>query len=485
MLEVLRRLPTLSEREREIVCRHADRLLPALREAVLGKDEELCRAACLAAVQFREYDMMPALLNVLEDPGNAHRELANKTLQELVTQLYRELASGGDGESRRDPRLVRRHVVDILALALERYPRHKCREVVEAFLVLVERENAALRNVLNNPYHPAFLAVVEVLAKSEQAGVARLLLGLLEDFQSPSAALAVIAKRCDPWFWKLLLKKIGREPSAAVVQNLKRIEDIAWLRMGEEMPLDSLDEIAQQGVVQLVLAANIPRTQALATLKRLLQHGQPAGRREAARALAEFNGAEANAMAMAALEDPDPHVQANVILHLRQRGIPGALTRIVDLLDSPHAVVQEACRQALAEFTFPRFLAAFDMLDEEVRRSTALLVKKVDPQALMLLGKELDSPVRAKRIRGLAIAQAMGAVEPLEEKIIALLEDEDHLIRARAAELLGSHGSPASRRALEVALADRSETVREAARQGLEQQATFAQWAYVLADPRD
>ena len=37
---------------------------------------------------------------------------------------------------------------------------------------------------------------------------------------------------------------------------------------------------------------------------------------------------------------PDPHVQANVVVQLRERGIPGAISRLIQLLDSPHDVVR-------------------------------------------------------------------------------------------------------------------------------------------------
>ena len=41
------------------------------------------------------------------------------------------------------------------------------------------------------------------------------------------------------------------------------------------------------------------------------------------------------------------------------------------MVDSPHAVVRKAARESLAEFSFRRYLAAFDMLDEEVRQAPA------------------------------------------------------------------------------------------------------------------
>ncbi len=199
----------------------------------------------------------------------------------------------------------------------------------------------------------------------------------------------------------------------------------------------------------------------------VLLHGKPGGRREAARALGEFQGSEANALAMNALADPDPQVQANIIPQLRGRGIPGVLPSLLDLVDSPYAVVRKAARESLAEFSFKRFVAAFDMLDEDVRRSTGLLVKKIDTQAVSLLNDELQSPIRTRRLRGLAIARAIDAVESVEAAIIEMLKDEDHLVRMEAATTLGMSVSAASVAALTEVLNDKSEAVRQAAQQSL------------------
>jgi HEAT repeat protein len=192
------------------------------------------------------------------------------------------------------------------------------------------------------------------------------------------------------------------------------------------------------------MTSGVPRVQAFAAVQFLLLHGKPLARRSAAEALNEFHGAEANALAVQAMEDDDPQVQANILIQLRGRGVVGALPRLLKLVDSPHAVIREAVRASLTEFSFPRFLAAFDMLDEEVRRSTGILVKKIDPQTVPGLRAELESPVRSRRLRALAVATAIDAVGSLEEMVAGLLEDRDASVRAEAARALG-HGESRSR----------------------------------------
>jgi len=468
--EILRRMPTLGERWKMVIRRHPGRMSQTLRDALLGSDLAMCRSACRAAVWFREYDLAPTLLTVLEDETSPHSDLAAETLAELVNLLYEELAGERDETSRRDPQSIRRYVLSNLQASVGRFVRHKRRGVIEAFLLLVNRDNVTLKKILKNPHHASFLAVVDVLSKSPHGGVVRLLLSFLDDPHVPSAALSLAANRSDVRFVRYLLRKIGREPSAVMAQNLKRIESIPWLRAGEQI-LDQLDDAAQHAAVRLAVGAGIPRAHAFAAIEFLLLSGKPAGRREAARALADFQGAEANALALKALDDPDPQIQANVLAQLRHRGIPGVLPRLVDMLDSRHAVVRKAARESLSEFTFKRFVAAFDMLEDEVRQSTGMLVKKVDPQTIPALREEMASPVRKRRLRGAAIAHTIEVAPHLEAEIVRLLQDEDHLVRAEAAAALAQCSSAASRLALEDALNDRSETVQEAAKKSLRMRA--------------
>ena len=222
------------------------------------------------------------------------------------------------------------------------------------------------------------------------------------------------------------------------------------------------------------MTSSLSRPQSLPVIERLLRCGRADGCRAAAEALDEFPGAEADELAMEALEHEDPQVQAIVLPQIRRRGIPGALPRLVEMIDSPHAVVRQAVRECLSEFSFKRFLAAFDMLDDEVRRSTGMLVNKLDPQTVPMLETEMASHLHVRRLRALSIARVVQAVPKLEESIFRLLGDEDHLVRAEAAAALSQSITPASREALERALQDRSPIVEEAARKSLERAARSA-----------
>ncbi len=450
-----------------IIRQHRSRMTGALRDAILGDDPELCEKGCRAAVIFRDYDLVATLLTAMEAKGEElTRSLLPQTVLELVQTLCEELAGVRDASDRRDPQMIRRYVLGILESSVHRFGHHKRREVIEAFLLLVDRDNAALRQVLQHPNHAAYLPLIDCLATSPQRGVLRLLLSFLEDSHAPAIVFSVLAGRSDSRFVHYLMRKIGREPSAAMTPNLKRVTAIPWLADCRRI-IDQLDDAGQHSAVRFVISSGIPRQQAMTVVETVLLHGKPGGRREAARALGEFPGSDANALAMQALADPDPQVQANIIPQLRGRGIPSVLPSLLELVESPYAVVRKAARESLSEFSFKRFVAAFDMLDEDVRRNTGRLVKKIDPQSVALLHEELRSPIRTRRLRGLSIARAIDCVQSVEGAIVEMLSDEDHLVRMEAASALGEAVTPAGVAALQQALADSSEVVREAAQRSL------------------
>ncbi len=464
--EVLRRLDRLGPLWRDVLAEYRGRMTATLRDAVLGSDGAMCANGCQAILWFGEYDLMPALITAAEDTASPNAPRAAATLLELAEQLYQELAAPRDYRNRRDPRLVRQHVISSLELSLKRFKQHKRHEIIEASLLLMSRDNATLKKILQDPHDGSYLAVLDVLRHSSRSGVVRLLLGYLEDPQAPMAALQVLAHRSDAKFLKHLLRKIGYEPSSIAGQNLRRITQVTWLQ-GDLEEVGELDDQGQHAAVQVALASGMKRLEVFQVLAHLLRGGKPGGRRAAAAALVEFHGAEANQLIIDALDDPDPRVQAHVLGQLRQRGIPGGVQRLLQMIDSPHEVVREAVRGALSEFSFDRYAATFEMLSDEVRRSTGALVRKLDPQSVPTLAAEMQQSSRTRRLRAIEIAEALQVVPELEPALVELLGSEDHMIRAAAARALGEGASAASGEALATARQDRSVVVQEAAEASL------------------
>ncbi len=467
---VVSRFHTLDDNLREIVSRNSARVSGALRAAVLGADRQMCENGCTCAVRFHEYDLISPLISALEDKTNPNVDLVGNTLLELARALSQRLLLDAETSDHRDPRAVLKYVMGSLSGSVDRFGLHGRRETIEAFALLVGRDNVTLGQVLATARHPAFLVLMETLAKSQDEAVIELILSFLDDPRAPSAILSVATKRSDIDFIRRLLGRIGHEPSLVVTQNLKRMGAIPWLAADAKV-IGLLNDAEQESAIALAMLSRTARENAFSLIQHVLLHGQPTGRRAASEALADFNGAEANVLTLKALDDPEPRVQANAARQIRHRGIPGALPLLVKMVDSPHSEVREVARTNLVEFSFQRFLGAYDILDDVVRQSTGELVKKIDPDTPSLLDGELTSKVRTRRLRGLAMARTLHMVGQLQETVVKLLFDKDHIVRANAATALGEcEMSPRTIAALTETLKDNSASVCEAAGKSLNSQ---------------
>lgn len=465
--ELLDRWHTLSKRWKRIVADSGGQLSNAIRDAILSPDEQLHQNGCDAVLTLREYDLIPLLVTAAEDTSIPRAEKSAETLLLLADSLCEELAAPRDYQNRRDPRVALAHVTGTLEQSVARFDQHKCREIVEAFLMLVGNDNPVLHDILHRPHDKAFLTLVNLLSNSPRRGVMRLILDALDDPRSPSVVYGILARRKDVSFVRHMLRRFSDDVPKSVQRNLKRIDSFSWLRDDMNL-LSALNGEEQRGAIHLIMASGMSRLRAFDVIDFILTHGATEGRREAAVALNDFRGEAASASVVRALEDNDPLVRATAVRQLRERGTRRAMPTLLDLIDSPHEAVREAARESLAEFTFERFLATFGTLDNETLAETGRFVKRVDPLALEGLRSELQSPIRVRRIRAIQMAVAMKAVSEVEPLLIELIYDEDHIIRAAAAEALVESPSAASRTALRNLILDRSEIVRDSAERTLQ-----------------
>ncbi len=469
LLEILRRLNQIRPAWQAILTEKSSRMATTFRDAVLGSDRRLAAYACEAICVFHEFDLMPTLLTGLEAEGNEFADLLGRTVIRIADALSGDLDRTPD-RRRRDPQFVRRSLVAALEKSIERFAQHRRKEAIEAFLMLASRENATLKQVLLDVHHPCAADVLRVLKTSGRPGVFRLLLSFIDDPHAPLAALQVITNRTDLAFVSALLHKVAEEHRSVATYNLRRLDHIAWATGDHPELWGQLSEEEQTTAVQFIAASGMPGSRSFTFMSYLAQHGCTPARREAMKALAEFPGSQAAPIVVTGLADPDPIVVANAARQLRQRNIPNSLTRLIGLADHPHEAVRQAVRESLPEFSFEKYLANFDHLEPEVRRSTGELVFKLDPSVTELLRNEMKSVTRTRRLRAISMLVAMGALDRMESDLVELLEDDDHMVRLEAVDVLATCGSPGARMALQLAMSDPSASVQQAASRGLRRQ---------------
>lgn len=464
--EIFRRLPEMDAQSRSIVEERPERLSRVVSETFQSGDARQCSEACDAIVLFRLYDALPALIDILLGENCPCRQKAAQTVLELTELFYGELCSPNERSRRRDQDSARQRIIAALEDGAKKFARHRAAEVVEAFLLVSKQQNVVLRRMLRQTRESSHAAMIAALTASSRGGILRLLLSFLEDPQMPQVVKNILVNRTDPKYIDNLLAVAGSGASKAVAETLPRFDEFPWAKPGHPI-LAGMDGPRQADAVALLMATSIPRDTLLELIGYLLREGKPEGRRAAARALSGFNGPEADLLNIQSLNDEDPTVRAVVLKELRPRRIPRAMSLLIRMVDTTHEQIREALREALPEFTFRHFMTNFDRLSDDVRVTAGYMVRKINSEASFDLNLEMESPSPVRRRRAVLAAGAMGLVRELEQSVIRLLSDDDHMVRIAAAQELAGCDTMPSWEALRDALLDRSVIVQETAEQSL------------------
>ncbi len=466
-LAVLGMWHRMSAKQRQYLQEGRGRMSGALRDAVLSEEEQLFENACEVVEHFKEFDLVSTLVTLAENQKHTHAEAATQLVHRLVQQLSEMVYGPRDYEDRRNPEALCRFVLESLERSVERFRTHNRSELIEAFVILGGPSSNMLRQIIDEPHHPCYLTVINTLTHSQCSGVVEFLLRSLNSEHAAINILNVISKRDDPKFVQKLLEVADDKLDAKVAKNLARIRTFEWLRQGER-GFDNFEEQDQSRCIKLVAASGVKSDEFLDLLEVILRSGHTDARWAACDALAAIPGERGNNMILDAVHDADPMVQAAATRQIRDRHIPNAMAILLKQLDSPHEEVREATCEALAEFSFENFRTSFEGLHDDARRTTGALVKKVDSQAVPGLLSEMEDSSRKRRLRAVEMAEVMGLVPEVTDGMLELLEDEDHLVRAAAADALQFSPTSEVQEALRHATRDRSPAVQNAAKNSLE-----------------
>lgn len=471
---VLQRWHELGEPERQLILKSHSRISGALRDAILSEDSLLFTNACQVVEHIEDYDLVPNLVALSEHTTSPHAKEAAALVLRLTERLSALLKKTKKQNETRDPRVYRKSVLECLKRSLERYRYHKRPELLEAFSQICESNDEFLLTILDDPHHPCFKDMSHAFASSANSAVIDLLLKMLQGEKVPATILSIVSHRTDRKFICRMLEYCDQAKSTPLSRSLKRLRSLSWLNVPSNR-LSTFCEADQVLCVHMLSASGVSPDAVLDSLEELLLAGEPAGRAAACEALAEFPGDHTNHLILQAVYDTSPPVQAAATRQLRDRHIPGTMPLLSDLLDGPHEEVRNAAREALAEFSFENFVKNYDSLSEEARQTTGSFVQRVDEEYLALLKNELSAQGVKPRLRAIEIAQLLEVVPFVVDDLLTLLTDNDHVVRAAAAEALKYWPVPEVQAALEIAALDRSGTVQNAARNSLAVFGSFEQ----------
>ncbi len=174
-------------------------------------------------------------------------------------------------------------------------------------------------------------------------------------------------------------------------------------------------------------------------------------------------GAVSQGPLLVALDDADPEIRLRAAVALERLGVPDNLVRMIEtgerVLDATQTLVKIAgtgAREFLAELTQHHSAQVRSAVVDAVRQAGR---RDLTPELIRIAAGDTEAPLRAQALNGL---RTLGARDALPVAVDAL-DDEDHRVRAAAAEFLSQVGSSGTAGLLQARTRDADPSVRAVA----------------------
>ena len=460
----------------ELVHHNREKLIPGLHGALVGRDLILARQAFRLAYTQNFYEVLPTLASYCLGPES--HEQGGLSLHADFLKFLNKYTSALEKNDPSEHRLLYNIILPEFSRLLiqkireYRFSRHELTLTVYLRLypfftdVSIDRD---LYLQLRLPNSPVYVAAYRQLLKGTEPYLFQLITRCLDRLNPPPVVPQIISERADIPFLTAIFKSIKSPLSLELKTNLANLPPLAWIGQIDSF-LDKFDAEAQCGLVLLLQNIKLTEEDLQTCLLKIFENGNGEGRVSALSALAVFSGAVVDRLVWNASGDEDSRVQVEALTQLNAREIPGAASRIMQFVESPHEAVRETIPKLLPNFRFNRFIQTFDQLDDERRRRMFNVVRHLDKQTPTELTKMLNASepmLRAKAL--LCVDYCLEIVPQLEGALCEILaHDEMPRLRSKAAEQLVAGRRDESRITLVQALhRDGSPDVRAAAKNSL------------------
>jgi len=418
----------LDEENREALKASKKWIQQAVLDALLEANESV-HVAIKATATLELYSSVSSLLDLAE----THR---SRTVRQESTTAVLTLAQklGFDARHDRDVPSARRPLIARLDTSVRCLSVHRNETLIDAFLMASTWSDASLRLALQ-PDHPAAVPLLHRLEESPRYGVVELLAGFLRRRKIASRVAGVIQRRPDEVCRDAILRTITKQPSNAVLRNLRSI-GLPMSCRGDEKLMRELPAEQRAAFAHLHIAVTDDITTLLQVLVTAVELGGPGCCEAAVVGLDRCEVPNFQFWLSAGLLVADGNAEAIA-------GDPraGLLKRLIDLLAHRDAEVVRGVNRVLGALRADNAVAHFKHLDLSTGQRLGRIVMTVDPDAIHHIRDGLRHPVMKHRLAAIDAAEALAAVDLLVDLFTRISRDDHQEARIRAAQAMGRAGS--------------------------------------------
>ena len=401
-----------------------ERLSRLAEEAIRSGDSDLMKTGCDMAVRNKLYEVLPAVITLLEALRPEWGELAAEMILKLAGCFYNQLAGAASDLERRNMDRRREWFAAQLEEPVRRYGIHGRLEPVKAFLLVAKKNYPFLLNVLGDVHSQVCKAIVSLLQDSEDGNYYRLLLSFVNDTNAPPVIDLVLTSKDDRKYIFNLLQMVGDKPSQITKDALKRFKTFRWIVCGNEA-IPELIAGMEAAFVSLVANADLSRETTLAMLELVLKLPSTEGRRAAVKAIRAWNGDDVNRILIAAAYDSDPSVCSEALRIMKAKRIKEADQIIMSNYDHPSPLVRAAIFELMPEFRMDTFFQKIGQMTENMAYILGQIVRSIDPNVRKRINEEIASAEPVRRRMAIDATRYTDLAGEYEETLIHLVGNDD------------------------------------------------------------
>lgn len=452
---LIERWDSLSEAERAKLDGESDWLVEGL-----SQDLRSGAAPALRAIQIARALQVDRLAVPLIELAEGHddervQEEALEAVWSIVAPIGAAARQDRDRPSLRGPILAR------LEVSLNRYPTHRKKKLVDAFLAISTWTDRQLWAVLSDDSIVASV-VRDRLGTSQAPEVISLLAAAVGQRRCPPAVRVLIAIRQEPAFRDALLDAIGGELHPSVRMNLKAIGMPACCRNGVHL----MEELTGTRRTSLALLYSVTDSDAFRVLEMLINalENSPADSKiSLLHALPEVPRLDGDRLLRAAVFVSQPKGTKSPSENHGNEANASLLRRLLHLLEDGDATMERVVQRVLAPLHTENVIDQMERFRPTTQRKIGQVVMRTDADAVDRLRERLRHPVLNRRLQAIAATEAFDVIDELSALLIKIAKDDHQEARIAAIAVLSRSSLPEAWTAIHEIAAGPDSSIRDAA----------------------
>lgn len=375
------------------------------------------------------------------------RAASGEVTLSLASPLSKAVRHRGDGERiNPESERFRQSIAELLGAAVERYNNHRNTDLLDAFLVISDWNDALFQRLMSDE-SPTQETLLRRMRTSEHQSVLQLLAGFIRRRKIPGPVIGLLLRRHDAKFCETLLETITDNPTPVTAINLREYGLPDCLRGGESF-MRSLGSDRDGAMCNAYSIAMPHEPESIHLVIAMLERGGPSAIRTAelclkrieAPQLADWIAVLEDSLEQQTAADTENDDSTALQQNTDYNRPLQLLDELIALSDHESKPLAAAAQSLLTHLNTAEVLPIFGDLSPEVGKQLGRILMQTDSGTLDMIRQGLRHAVMQNRLDAIEFAESLGLVDLMIDPLRQIAQTDHQLAKLRTAQAL-AHGT--------------------------------------------